>query len=453
VLVLLTLTSTAACAQPLSAKAQARLGNQLLEAAKAGDVVAVGRLIDEGASHEARGHDGETALIIAARYGYTYAVAALLQCGAAVDAANDRGSTALMAAASGGRTECARLLLEAGADTAERTKWCGSMCRVWNGELSEWARTTSAWQLAEESNHPETAALLVERLPPSAEKQAALDRVLRLAARKGRAATVAALLRAGAAVDGRWRGVRMNRRLTQHHGVESTNALTDAANAKCARLLLEAGADVWLAECGRRCSLLALDAAATGRFDVGALLLERAPASEDCDKQATVDKMLRLAIRQGHGGGVAVALQAGAAVDSADERGNTPLIDATSNGQTKCAWLLLRAGADATLRNHEGHTALDKWTARRQSAPWSTLEVASHETIALVKHLIHLDFEEGDRVTWTKHTADIPAGTVGNVQGASERHLGKVVVAFPAPGQPEPRMWAIPPDELNISHG
>jgi len=67
VLVLLTLTSTAACAQPLSAKAQARLGNQLLEAAKAGDVVAVGRLIDEGASHEVRGHDGETALIIAAR--------------------------------------------------------------------------------------------------------------------------------------------------------------------------------------------------------------------------------------------------------------------------------------------------------------------------------------------------------------------------------------------------
>ena len=62
-------------------------------------------------------------------------------------------------------------------------------------------------------------------------------------------------------------------------------------------------------------------------------------------------------------------------------------------------------------------------------------------------------FDEGDRVTWTEHSADIPAGTIGNVQGASEQHLGKVVVVFAAPGQPEPRMWAIPPDQLEISHG
>eukprot|EP01046_Picozoa_sp_COSAG06_P040812 COSAG06_NODE_4977_length_3815_cov_2.324004_5_plen_305_part_00 len=301
------------CAQPLSDKAQARLGHQLLGAAEAGDAMAIGRLIEEGANPDARGAwDGETALIIASRYGHANAVAILLQGGAAVDAVNDRGSTALMIAAHDGRTECARLLLDAGADASERTKWRGSMSRYWGEDSKEYMRSTSALELAEKNNHAEIAALLVEKLPPSVEKQAALDRVLRLAARKGRAATLTTLLRAGAAAN------------SPHGRSNLFNALLDAANAKCARLLLEAGADVALVECGRRCSLMALDVAATGRFDVGALLLERAPASENAHKQATVDEMLRLAIRQGHRGGVALALQHGAVMDVADEPDTPP---------------------------------------------------------------------------------------------------------------------------------
>ena len=41
-------------------------------------------------------------------------------------------------------------------------------------------------------------------------------------------------------------------------------------------------------------------------------------------------------------------------------------------------------------------------------------------------------FVEGDRVTWAGADGDIPAGTVGTVQGPSKRRPGAVVVSFPS---------------------
>ena len=81
------------------------------------------------------------------------------------------GETALMTAAHHGHAECARLLLDAGADPT---------LRLTGGHR----RGKSALELAEEppsrvekgKGHDEIAALLVERLPPSAEKQAAMLR-------------------------------------------------------------------------------------------------------------------------------------------------------------------------------------------------------------------------------------------------------------------------------------
>ena len=131
-------------------EAQAALDEQLWEAAKAGDVVAIERLAAEGASADAKDEHGNPAVFVAAKGGHTAAVdallqlgadpdatnpnggaalmyaalsghadavAALLQGGAAVDAVDSYGVTALMAAAFCGDVECARLLVEAGADT------------------------------------------------------------------------------------------------------------------------------------------------------------------------------------------------------------------------------------------------------------------------------------------------------------------------------------------------
>ena len=72
---------------------------------------------------------------------------------------------------------------------------------------------------------------------------------------------------------------------------------------------------------------------------------------------------LRAATVNGHAGAVAALLQGGAAVDVAydtgDDDGFTALMQAAQSGQAECARLLLRAGADASLRHAGGETALD----------------------------------------------------------------------------------------------
>jgi ankyrin repeat protein len=74
------------------------------------------KLLDRGASVEARDRLGAKPLSHAARFGHPRVVDLLLARGAPIDARNLAGATALYVAAEGGHTEIARKLIEHGAD-------------------------------------------------------------------------------------------------------------------------------------------------------------------------------------------------------------------------------------------------------------------------------------------------------------------------------------------------
>lgn len=90
----------------------ARAHEGLLDAAEAGNVAEVTRLLDAGVPVDATDDEGETALIEAAEAGHTEVVRLLLQRGASVNRADHDGETALIEASEEGRTEVVRLLLD-----------------------------------------------------------------------------------------------------------------------------------------------------------------------------------------------------------------------------------------------------------------------------------------------------------------------------------------------------
>ena len=88
----------------------------LLDAVKAGDIVAVRRLLERGANVNARDNSQETPLHHAASRGNTEVAALLIEKGADVNARDMNHKTPLHWAASQGNTEVAALLIEKGAD-------------------------------------------------------------------------------------------------------------------------------------------------------------------------------------------------------------------------------------------------------------------------------------------------------------------------------------------------
>src|SRR6185369_9394641 len=81
------------------------MANPIHDAARAGDVVVVTSLLNQGMNIEDREPTGETPLISAALAGQTQIVILLLDRHAAIDARNDRGLTPLHAAAYGGHVD------------------------------------------------------------------------------------------------------------------------------------------------------------------------------------------------------------------------------------------------------------------------------------------------------------------------------------------------------------
>ncbi|MBI5970679.1 MAG: ankyrin repeat domain-containing protein [Deltaproteobacteria bacterium] len=83
---------------------------KLLIAAKNGDIVAVGNLLDKGADVNARNKDNLTPLMLAAQNGHVDVVKALLAKGADVNAKANDNKTAQSRAERGNHPEAAKLL-------------------------------------------------------------------------------------------------------------------------------------------------------------------------------------------------------------------------------------------------------------------------------------------------------------------------------------------------------
>ena len=92
----------------------------VVDAAKADDLAAVGKLIKEHAGVNAAANDGSTALLWAAYHSNAEMTKALLAAGAAVDAANHYGVTPLLQASRNGDVAVMQALLDAG---AQPTRW------------------------------------------------------------------------------------------------------------------------------------------------------------------------------------------------------------------------------------------------------------------------------------------------------------------------------------------
>jgi ankyrin repeat protein len=89
---------------------------QLLKAADAGDIKAVGALLDKGLEPNTADPQGNTLLMIAARQGHLELVRFLIKRKASVARRSPHGDTALMMASLGGHLEIARLLVDNGAE-------------------------------------------------------------------------------------------------------------------------------------------------------------------------------------------------------------------------------------------------------------------------------------------------------------------------------------------------
>ena len=94
----------------------AKTHNSLIRAAKRNDLVAIRKLIENGANVNGEDIQGWTPLFHAAHRGDIHAIDVLIQSGAEVNHGKETGFTALFSAVLGGHLDAVRMLLRAGAE-------------------------------------------------------------------------------------------------------------------------------------------------------------------------------------------------------------------------------------------------------------------------------------------------------------------------------------------------
>ena len=175
-----------------------------------------------------------------------------------------------------------------------------------------------------------------------------------IAAWRGHARAVSALVRLGADLDARSTTSHTSMR---RRGFTALMGATQRGKVECVRALLAGGADRTLrCEHGVFVGKTALEIAEKqGRAELAALL--RSPAEQAAfeqkqaaEKQAAVGGQLCEAAVMGDAAAIEALVLLGADLDARDSRGETALMKAAAMGEVECARVLLEAGADRTLR-------------------------------------------------------------------------------------------------------
>jgi ankyrin repeat protein len=317
-------------------------------AVRADDMETSKALLNAGANASAANRYGVTPLSLAAVNGNAALIEALLAAGASANTVVSKGQTVLMTAARTGNPAAARVLIEHGADVNARESQLGETALMW----------------AASENQAEVVTLLASRGADinarSSTIQFPKDRFglegvltilphgnwtpLMYAARDGGVDAARALAKAGAEVNA-----------TDPDGTTALilaimNAHYDTANA-----ILEAGADPNITDkAGMAALYAAVDMSSLGEVygmpprKVNDTLKPTDVMSRLIAKGAVVDALLKSpTLQRNHTPGEG---QLGA--------GTTPLMRAARNGDFAAMQILLAAGADPTLKQPRGTTAL-----------------------------------------------------------------------------------------------
>lgn len=404
----------------------------LVAAVKAGDVAQVRALIAEGADPNTAEPDGTTPLHWAAHRQDVEATRLLLGAGAVANSSNRYGVRPLSLAAVGGHPDVVRALLDAGANpntsltegetalmTAARTGSADAVELLLDGGADPNAKehwkgqTALMWASAE--GHAQVVPTLVSHGAELGARSDSGFTALLFAAREGRTDVVQTLLEAGADLDEQ---ISINSTLTAG-GVEQRRASDAGLNA----FLLAAG---------------------SAHFELAAYLLDRGadpnadprgwtalhqlswvrkagiagsnnPAPRGSGSMTSLDFARKL-IASGADVNARVSTRPPAGITGLNFIDGTPFLLAARTADAELMRLLLEAGADPTLTNEDGSTALmvaaGLGTSSPGEDPGTEAEVIEAVSVALAAGL------DLDAVDDKGETA---------MHGAAYKHLPRVV--------------------------
>ena len=322
----------------------------LADAAMRGDVEAVKSLLDGGADVNVPQGDGMSALHWAASRGDVEVVGLLISAGADIAAVTRIGSyTPLHVASKGGHTAVATALIEAGAEVSVRTT---------NSEV------TALHLAAASRGGEELVELLLERgADPNVREVAAGQTPLMFAAANNRAASVRALLSAGAnpelttrvvdvlsrvAADREATGVK-NEMISEFRRLEEGGPEWQPTPAQVQEAI-EAQREVIAAERVLLDKSTLITRSMKQAFGVASVPQDRLPIREVLVGKTGGLTALVHAARVGHVEVVLALLEGGSDINQVTEGdASSPLLIAALNGHWDLALTLLERGADPNL--------------------------------------------------------------------------------------------------------
>lgn len=313
------------------------------KAARKGHIEVVKLLLNKGLDLNKQNKDCETLLMTAAKNGHTEIVIELLSKGANPNSEDKNKNTALIYAAANGHKEILEILLDKKLKKSFLIKiselFLGWFIKPKNSE----AEYNKAFLKAVENGRKETAEMLLSK-----------DLNINIQGALISAARIGSMKLLNMALD---KGLNPDEQDT--YGYSALMYAVENGHKKVVEKLLNEKTNV-NAYCKNNRTLLML-AAERGHLDVVKLLL---------DKGADINKIkysnlsaLTFAVENRHKKVVELLLDNGANPNTRDvHNSETPLMLAAKNGEFEIATLLIKSGADISVKNSKGKTAKELTT-------------------------------------------------------------------------------------------